>query len=330
MYLARVTLGRGATYILRESVASGNTFESRDICELGPRPGNWIDYPGGNAWYVSPELSDRVCRRAKHFDPDRLEALFHPFIRPDIRSATEAFRQRGRPFVRTTRQEKEALALATHAFDKRRAHFLKFGNMDQGPLAAMPPVLFKQFRNKCRDEIEQHLMVQEMRLSSRELKSYVYTIFDLQRFFNSFMAKKMPHVLDQDRVEAFFIKEICTLNQDLFGLADRLHPYMVRYLIMFFDHTYEETMLLEDMERDFRYRRRFFAQPARPSVSRARAREIFGLSRERLNQMDKKNLTRRFRQLARKHHPDKGGDHDRFVEINEAYQALLAKLAPRG
>jgi curved DNA-binding protein CbpA len=42
--------------------------------------------------------------------------------------------------------------------------------------------------------------------------------------------------------------------------------------------------------------------------------------------MDKRTLTRKFRKLARTHHPDKGGNHDRFVELSEAYQALLEKI----
>ena len=328
MYLARVVRHRQLTYILRESVPDGNAFASRDICNLGSHPGKWIDYPGGNAWYVCPELADRVARSATTFDADHLENLFWPFIRPGIRRATEAFRDRGGKFVRLTKKEKDALALSTHAFDKRRAHFLKFGNMDQGPLAAMPPALFKQFRNKSRDEIEQNFLAQEICLKPKELKSYVYTVFDLQRFFEGFLAKKMPHVLDQDKVETHFIQELCTLNLSLFRLKDRLHEHMIRYVIMSFDHTYEDTMLLEDMERDFWFRRQYMNQPPKPSVSKSRARELFSISREELKQMSKRDLTGRFRKLAREHHPDKGGDHDRFVEINEAYQALLEKLRP--
>jgi hypothetical protein len=181
-----------------------------------------------------------------------------------------------------------------------------------------------------RDEIEQHFMHQEMKLTSRELKSYVYTIFDLQQFFQGFLAKKMPHVLDQDKVETFFITELCRLNKRLFQISGVLHEYMIRYAIMFFDHTYEDTVLLEEMEQDFRFRSRFFHQPPRPSVSRSRARQVFNITASQLNTMDKRSLTRRFRNLAREHHPDKGGSHDKFVELSEAYQALLEKINPPG
>ena len=326
MYIAKVRYKTGITYILRESVKTDDGYQPEDICDLGPRPGAWIDYPGGNAWYVCPELESTVAAKARFFSPDHLEELLRPFLHPEIRRATEIFhnrKQSKQKYVRTSRKEKEKLARATHAFDKRRAHFLKFGNMDQGPLVNIPPVLFKPFQNKCRDEIEQWFMAKEKRLKAKELKSYVYTIFDIQRFFKSFLSPKMPHAMDQDKVEAYFLKEVCALNKSLFSLNNRLHEYLVRYAIMFFDFAYEDTVLLDDLERDFRARHRYFYRPSKPTVSKSRAMEIFGLSREALDTMGKQDLTRLYRKLARKHHPDTGGDHDRFVELTEAYQSLL-------
>jgi hypothetical protein len=332
MYLAKIRKQRQTTYLLRESVPGNDASGFREICSLGPLPGAWIDYPGGNAWHVCPELVTRISKHALRFDPDELEDLFWPFVQPDIRQATGHFRERGKTstYRRMSRDEKEAVARSTHAFDKRRTHFLKFGNMDQGPLVNMPAALFRNLQGKSRDEIEQHFMHQEMKLTSRELKSYVYTIFDLQQFFQGFLAKKMPHVLDQDKVETFFITELCRLNKRLFQISGVLHEYMIRYAIMFFDHTYEDTVLLEEMEQDFRFRSRFFHQPPRPSVSRSRARQVFNITASQLNTMDKRSLTRRFRNLAREHHPDKGGSHDKFVELSEAYQALLEKINPPG
>ena len=328
MYMAKVRHKQGITYILRESVETGDGFEPKDICDLGPRPGAWIDYPGGNAWYVCPELETRVANHAKSYSPGHLEDLFWPFLHPGIRRATEVFRNRTPKsgFRRTNRKEKQALARATHAFDKRRAHFLKFGNMDQGSIVNIPAVLFKPFQEKSRDEIEQWFMAKERHLRQKELKSYVYTIFDIQRFFKGFLAKQMPHTLDQNRVETYFLQEICTLNLELHGLDTHLHEYMIRYLIMFFDFSYGDTVLLDDLEQDFRARHRYFNVPPKPSMTRVRAREIFGISKAEFKAMDKKTLTRTFRKLARKHHPDAGGNHDKFVALNEAYQALMEKL----
>jgi len=331
MYLAKVQKNKRTTYILRESVRQGEQMVARDILDIGPCPGAWIDYPGGNAWYLNPDLESRISSLADTFNSDQLENLFRPFIRPDIRRATQTFRQRGfKQHTPMSRAKKEAIARQAHAFDKRRAHFLKFGNMDQGPIVNMPAVIFRQLHNKSRDEIEQCFMDQEQVLKKKDLKSYIYTALDLHRFFQGFMAKQMPHALDQDKVEAFFIQELCLLNKELFGLTNRLHEYLIRYAVMFFDHTYGDSVLLDDMVNDFQFRQRsrWFKPPGTTrQLALSQALKIFNLTAKDLESMDKKDLTREFRRLARQHHPDRGGSHDRFVELNNAYQALLEKVS---
>ena len=42
--------------------------------------------------------------------------------------------------------------------------------------------------------------------------------------------------------------------------------------------------------------------------------------------MISKKLTRHYRRLARKHHPDKGGEEKRFIALNRAYERLRAEL----
>lgn len=331
MYLAKVKKNGQTTYILRESVRQGEQMVARDIFDIGPCPETWIDYPGGNAWYLNPDLESRILSLAGTFESEQLENLFLPFLRPDIRRATQTFRQRSfKQYTPMTRAQKETIARQVHAFDKRRAHFLKFGNMDQGPMVNMPTVIFRQLHNKSRDEIEQLFMDQERILRKKDLKSYVYTVLDLHRFFKGFMAKQMPHALDQDKVEAFFIQELCLLNKELFDLTSRLHEYLIRYAIMFFDHTYGDSVLLDDMVKDFQFRQRnrWFKPPGvAPQLGLARALKIFNLTAKALESMDKKDLTREFRHLARQHHPDRGGSHDRFVELSNAYQALLEKVS---
>ncbi len=331
MYLAKVNINRQTTYILRESVKRGDHMVARDIFDLGPCPGAWIDYPGGNAWYLSPDLEDRISCLAKEFDSSRLEDLFWPFIRPAIRRATQTFRQRAfTAYTPLTKEEKLVISGEVHTFDKRRAHFLKFGNMDQGPLVNMPAAVFRQCHNKSRDEIEQRFMDQERVLRKRDLKSYVYTVFDLQRFFQGFMARKMPHALDQEKVESFFIQELCLLNKSLFNLTSHLHDYLIRYAIMFFDHSYGDTVLLDDMVKNFQFRQnsRFF-RPGKPAsdMPLSQAFKMFNLTARELKTMGKKELTRTFRRLARQHHPDTGGDHDTFVTLNNAYHTLLEKVS---
>lgn len=331
MYLAKVKKNRQTTYILRESVRQGEQMVARDIFDIGPCPGAWIDYPGGNAWYLNPDLESRISSLADTFDSDQLEDLFRPFMRPAIRRATQTFRQRTfKQYTPMTRAQKETIARQVHAFDKRRAHFLKFGNMDQGPMVNMPAIIFRQLHNKSRDEIEQRFMDQERVLRQKDLKSYIYTALDLHRFFQGFMAKQMPHALDQDKVEAFFIQELCLLNKELFGLTSHLHEYLIRYAVMFFDHTYGDSVLLDDMVNDFQFRQRSrWSKPpaATRQLALSQALKVFNITAKNLESMDKTDLTREFRRLARQHHPDRGGSHDRFVELNNAYQALLEKVS---
>ncbi len=328
MYMAVIKTRDKITYTLRESVPSGKKLIHRDLFDLGPSPGAWIHYPGGNAWYVDENLEEVVYKASRDFDPDDLEEVFWPWVREDIRRAVDIFRNRGgsngKP--RLTQDQKETISRLTHAFDKRRTHFLKFENMDQGPLPSMPAVLFNDLQQKSRDEIEQRFLAQEKKLGAQNLKSYVYTIFDLQSFFQGFMAKQMPHALDQTKVETYFLKEICRINKNLFGLTSHLHGYMVRYLIMFFDNDYADTLLLEEMERAFRSRHRSFKQPPPKSFSARRARTLFHITKEELKKLNKRGLTKIYRKLAREHHPDRGGSHEQFVEINNAYQILLEKI----
>ncbi|MBU0970887.1 MAG: J domain-containing protein [Proteobacteria bacterium] len=328
MYLALVKTRKKVTYILRQSLISKGKPIHCDLFDLGPSPGAWIDYPGGNAWHLDHRLETMVSRTCQNFDSDELERLFRPWIRPDIRRAVEAFwnRSGSQAPPRLTEVQKQTLARTTHAFDKRRAHFLKFGNMDQGPLPNMPAALFKNLQQKSRDEIEQGFMAREKTLKAKDLKSYVYTIFNLHSFFQGFMAKQMPHAMDQNKVDACFLKEICRTNKSLFGLTSHLDPYLIRYVIMFFDNDYADTVLLEEMERAFRFRRRSFTSPRPKAFSGSKARSLFNLSKEELTHLNKRTLTKIYRRLARAHHPDRGGSHDRFVEINEAYQILLERI----
>ncbi len=328
MYIARIKTRKGTRFILRESRQKDGGFVSHDLFNLGPSPGKWVEYPGGNAFYLDPDLVDRVMDRAKDFDMDLLEDLFWPWVRPDIRMAVETFRNRsfsGRP--KLSEQDKEFILGSIHAFDKRRAHYLKFGNMDQGPLVNMPPALFRDLIRKSRDEIEQSFMAQEARLRERDVKSYVYAVFDIQSFFSGFLAQKMPQAMDQEKVEAHFLNELCRLNQDLFSRTSNLDTYMVRYLIMFFDHEYAHTTLLEELERDFRFRRRFFSPPPpKPSMKTQKALAVFEMDKNRFKTLTKRDLTRLYRKLARKHHPDRGGSNKAFIRLNNAFESLLSKI----
>ncbi len=337
MYLARKTKKGKIAYILRQSYQDERVYRHRDLFELGADPTIYIRYPGGNAYYIDDRIREELDHLGVRVGEDELEELFWPFVKPSIRRAVENFRRRsvsgiGRRGL--SAEETETIRRAIHPFDKRRWHYLKFGNMDQGPLMRMPPVLFKQLLGKSRDEIEQLFLSAERVLEETEWKSYVYVAFDLQRFFSGFLAKKMPHVLDQARIDDHFIAEICHLNRILFDgsatVEKGLHTYLIRYASMFFDHEFAHSPLLDEMVQDFIYRHHFHRPPTpEPTVDLDAAVGIFGIRAADLPTMTRKGLMRRYRRMAHQFHPDKGGSAEKFVLLQEAYQRLLQHISSK-
>jgi predicted 2-oxoglutarate/Fe(II)-dependent dioxygenase YbiX len=59
------------------------------------------------------------------------------------------------------------------------------------------------------------------------------------------------------------------------------------------------------------------------TVTLNEAGTIFGKTKEALKEISRKDLARLYRQKAQELHPDKGGDHDKFVRLTEAYHELL-------
>ncbi|MFA5906285.1 MAG: DnaJ domain-containing protein [Desulfobacula sp.] len=315
-------------FFLRESLMINNRLTFRNLYDLGPDPSAVIIYPGGNAFYFDEKMEDALSAARAVYDSDELEELFRPWLRPDIRQAIEHFMNRSSRALKKklTEMEKEEILRTVPNFDKRRAHYLKFGNMDQGPVENMPPALFSDHIHKSRDEIEQRFFREESNLNTRDLKSYVYTVFNLQRFFQGLLAKRMPQAMDQDRVDEYFLSEICRINRVIYNRDKELDDHLIRYMIMFFDHTYDNSTLLDDLANDFMNRHRDFRPRPVKSINLENACKIFHITREELKTMTQKHLARRYRKLARQVHPDTGGSHEKFVELNNAYETLLEKL----
>ncbi len=331
MYLARRTINGKPRYFIAESYRRGRQLASRDLVDLGPDPEAFIVYPGGNAYYIHEVIGEKLLDRGVDPDLDELDKVFMPFIRPEIRRIIDPLRERANamnPATRLTADQEVELDAQLHLFDKRRVHFLRFGQIEQGNIGRLPTALLKRFYHKSRDEIEQDFLSMEVILKERELKVYVYVIFDLQRFFPNRFSRTAPQLLDQEEVDRYFLEEVCRMNLVLFPEQKRagsaLHEYLQRYLIMYFDHDYAGFSVMEDYLREFMNRHRAHFRPAAAgSVSDEQARRVFGVSREELRAMNRRDVIRRYRRLARRHHPDHGGSHEKFVELNEVFQNLI-------
>ena len=195
----------------------------------------------------------------------------------------------------------------------------------------MPDKLCRRLLGKSRDEKEQYFIASEQVFYADQVKEYLFTIFNLQQHFKESYARIMPQALNQDQLDTFFVDEICRLNNDpVFwqGMepADGLQPYLIRYLIIFFDYDFSASQAINDYIRQFMDSHRQFRFPKKKdSLSKEKLSEIFGQPSDKLSTMSKKELTKLYRKKAKELHPDKGGKPEEFVRLTEAFEQLLRR-----
>ena len=163
--------------------------------------------------------------------------------------------------------------------------------MDQRALGRLPNSIRRALQGKSRDEIEQGLIEMEAVLRPRELKAYTYTIFDLQQCFAERFAREAPEFLDPLRMDDVFLEALCGLQDDsaFWGGMDpgaRLHDYLARYAVMYFDHAFETRSPAEDYIREFINRHRDYRPPASVAETMRDSAEVFAESRETLRRDD--------------------------------------------
>jgi hypothetical protein len=166
-------------------------------------------------------------------------------------------------------------------------------------------------------------------LTPREYKAYTYVIFDLQHFFYKSYAKNSPQMLSIDKIDEHFIDQVCRLNMDCsfwdgMKTGNSLHTYLVRYVLMYFDYDFAPRSLMEDYLRQFINHRRDHHSPYKTGAfTLKKASAAFGEPQEVLKKISRKEFARLYRIKAMELHPDKGGAHDEFVKLTDAYHALL-------
>ena len=331
LYLARDILKRVPHYYVRQSYwADKNSICHRQLFDLGDDPEKFIIYIGDNGFYISDELVETIAPFVDEDAGDRLEKLLWPFVRHDIRSKLDIFENRGKPHIsKVSPEEKEAIDQHIHLFDRRRLHYLWYGSINQSGLYKMPDKLCRKLLNTSRDEREQYFMKKEQALFADEVKEYLYTVFNLQHYFQESYALAMPQALNQEKLDSYFISELCLLDNDLSfwkGMkpAVVLQPYLIRYLIMFFDYGFAQNHAEQDFIRQFMHNHRKFQFPQK-KVDMDQASEIFHEPPEILRSLSKKELTKLYRQKAKELHPDIGGEHEEFVRLTAVYEQLLKR-----
>lgn len=330
MYLSRHFIDNSTHYFLCESFAEGQVFRNRKLLELGADPGKYIIYPGGSSFYIDEAVLDGLQKAGVEVDYDEVESFFIPFLDPYIKVRIYPFlhRSKNRGWKRMDAEARIRVLATSHVFDRRRIHYLRFGQTDLRELDRSPS-LFKVLMDKSRDEIEQLILEREQDLRPNEYKRYIFAIFDLQRFFTQSCARTMPHALDSNRLDEYFLQEICRLDADQNfwrGMKRNtgLVSYMIRYVVMFFDYSFPGGQQWNDF---FKANTRA-GQQSRPHkgsrrMSMREATTVFGVSQRELSTMSKTEIIRLYRKKAQQLHPDKGGDHEQFIELTAAYNELL-------
>lgn len=334
IYLARNFLGR-PRFSVRQSLrdSSSGVLRHREIFDLGQDPGQFLVYPFESYVCIREDLLQAVAGLVAGDAATLLENILLPFMRQDLREPLEASlaRRQSLGLRAVTSAEREAIAREVHLFDLRRLHYLWYGAIDQSRLFQIPPKLSRRLLGKSRDEKEQYFIGLEQVLRTIQVKEYLFTVFDLPHRFAENSNRFHPQGLEPEQLDAFFIDEICRLNGDPLlwqGLEpwEGLHPYLIRYLILFFDYDFGVSGALNSYIRQFMDSHRQFRYPERrEGMDMEEASAILGEPREHLAKLTGRELKNLFRKRAKQLHPDTGGDPEKFVRLKEAFETLLRR-----
>jgi len=319
MYVAVSRNGRRVSFELRRTVGVIGGLGFEVVMDLGDDFGRVVHFGRFGISYAE-SIHEAVARL--NLDMDELDEAFAPFAPPGYRNVPS----RGTTWKRTVlNATQEEVVRALHPFDRRRMAYLRSGAMDLSRINEVNPKLFRELAGKGRDEVEQLFLRMERFLPQEEARSYVHAILNLQRHFPTLTARSMPETLDPVQLDEAFMHEFCAILHDksfAFGLPEGAQSYLQRYIYMHFDFEFVSASgferIFEEFMNDFR------RLPPRPQpVSAERVRELFGLGMAEIRGLSRREFARIFRKKAMSMHPDKGGDHDAFVELLETYKRLV-------
>ncbi len=342
MYLKRIRKGQSYYYIIRESIWTGTCWTYRNLVNLGTDPAEYIHYVGGNGFYFDEFIEEELEKQGVHYSSEELERLFFPFLKPDIQRIISMFNNpRCNP---TTNKWKDCSSEElyerqkdVHPFDKRRLHFLRCGRIDIGNLDGRAWKFLNIMLEKSRDERETIIEKMEGQLKPREIKSYVYTAFNLQSYFSSSLLKNHPLALDPEKVDEAFLDALCRLNRDpkfFKGVPDHdpksLHPYLRKYAIFFFDYEFGQNSSWKDFIKRILGAQEYNAyrrMKNRGNISIQQACQVLEIDEKKLADISLKEIQKVYRKKAKELHPDAGGNHEIFIKLTEAYQTIVTSKA---
>jgi len=326
MYLARTLNNNGEwNFFIRESYQDKNgIWRSRELFDLGVDPSKYIHYLGQSGYYFDESILEELSKKGLKCTQDDLEDIFWLFLDPEIKRIIEDFGSRSRSKKkrkRLTRAQRKELFKTLHPFDKRRICFLRFGQINMEGLIDQPLPFYRVLLFKSRDEIEQMINQMEGRLRPWERRGYLYGIFDIPSYFGYKMTRFIPDAQPLKDIDRFFLDSICQLNRDknfFLGVDDwdktKLHPYLQIYLFMYFDWAFKAPGINPEYGK---------TKPRGKTIEKYL--KSMGLSLDEYENMSADDLSKYFKQQALKKHPDRGGSHEEFIILQNAYEMLLRR-----
>ena len=331
MYLAQLRSGPAISYQIRQSYQQAeHSFDFRTIYDLGHNPRRFITEFADHVVLFDADLVQAVASHTKHNSEALLEKLLVDFLPEELLRRRTMFQGRSTYGVQPlTGADRESIAQQIHLFDRRRLYYLRYGAVDQSRLARMHEKTCRPLLGQSRDEREFYFIAEEKALTPGHYLQYVYAIFNLQQYFHQSFASWLPESLAFEEMAEHFEQELCRLNHNSrFWQSEQpshfLHPHLSRYLFMFFDSTPHERSFMADFAKSFMADHRSFRWPERQAASSAeKIRELFATPYEQLHKMTRAELNRLYRKKAMQLHPDRGGDHEQFIELTAVYHELL-------
>ena len=133
-----------------------------------------------------------------------------------------------------------------------------------------------------------------------------------------------------EQMDAFFISRLCRYNADARLWADEkdedsLRDYLAKYAIMYFDYQAPHSSPWQAYVEDFIRRHRAYHPPRKVRIKTEEAGRLFGMPWKKLKTLDELSLSRLYRKLALKLHPDQGGDPELFRKLTNYYDVLSNK-----
>jgi hypothetical protein len=303
-------------------------LKSRDLLDLGADISAHIEYAGSHGFWLNPEIEENLLKMEINYIPEDLEAVFKPFLRPDIQRVIDRFDRVRRPQGQNgcNLEELACAQRSAHQFEARRLYYLRLGRIDSGELGVKHWKFLNIFLCKSRDEIENILEEMERQLPPGEYATYVYASLGIALLLPRVL-RDHPGGIEQEKMDRFVIEALCRINSDetfFLGVdGDKntgLHPYLMKYAWLYFDFPFQANLGFKQSS----FEQKFGRPPvSRPVTNVHTAYAVFGISEEQFGKMSRDDLIRLFRRKAKKNHPDRGGKHESFLALSRAYELLL-------